>query len=158
VRKLQQRKKLGRRGSEVGPTSAKLSLVHSLFHTNTADTKDTLFPSDAYWQMRKTASRPRSWANFSLLSLCSHRNAWANLHLLGQPNTFFAAGKKSKGGLGADARARWCTGCAKAHPGAGLDEGILPFSLPILVYIENPYSSQQIIVTNDGAPSSIRRR
>jgi hypothetical protein len=32
----------------------------------------------------------RSWANFSLLSLYSHRNAWANLHILGQPNTFLA--------------------------------------------------------------------
>jgi hypothetical protein len=32
------------------------------------------------------------WANFSLLSLYSHRNAWANLHLLGQPNTLLARG------------------------------------------------------------------
>ena len=39
-------------------------------------------------QVRKTPSWPRSWANFSLLSLYSHRNALANLHLLGQPNTF----------------------------------------------------------------------
>jgi Ca2+-binding EF-hand superfamily protein len=39
-------------------------------------------------QVRKTPSWPRSWANFSLLQLYSHRNAWANLHLLGQPNTF----------------------------------------------------------------------
>ena len=43
-------------------------------------------------QVRKTPSWPRSWANFSLLPLYSHRNAWANLHLLGQPNTFLAAG------------------------------------------------------------------
>jgi hypothetical protein len=28
-------------------------------------------------------SWPRSWANFSLLQLCSCQNAWANLHLLG---------------------------------------------------------------------------
>jgi hypothetical protein len=42
-------------------------------------------------KVRKTPSRPRSWANFSLLSLFSHRNAcWANLHLLGQPNTLLA--------------------------------------------------------------------
>ena len=34
-------------------------------------------------QVRKSPSWPRSWANFSLLQLCSHRNAWANLHLLG---------------------------------------------------------------------------
>jgi alpha-mannosidase len=34
---------------------------------------------------------PRSWANFSLLWLYSHRNAWANYHILGQPNTFLAA-------------------------------------------------------------------
>ena len=46
-------------------------------------------------QVRKTPSWPRSWANFSLANfslsyLCSHRNAWANLHLLGQPNIFLA--------------------------------------------------------------------
>ena len=32
----------------------------------------------------------RSWANFSLLWLYSYWNAWANLHRLGQPNTFLA--------------------------------------------------------------------
>ena len=39
-------------------------------------------------QVRKTSSWPRSWANFSLLYLYSHRNPWANLHLSGRPNTF----------------------------------------------------------------------
>jgi hypothetical protein len=39
---------------------------------------------------RKMQRWPRSWANFSLLQLYSHRNVWANLHLLGQPNTFLA--------------------------------------------------------------------
>jgi hypothetical protein len=39
---------------------------------------------------RNTPSWPRSWANFSLLQLYSHRNAWANLHLLGQSDTFLA--------------------------------------------------------------------
>jgi hypothetical protein len=43
-------------------------------------------------QVRKTPRRPRSWANSSLLSLYSHRNARASVHLLGQPNTFLAAG------------------------------------------------------------------
>ena len=38
-------------------------------------------------QVRTTPSRPRSWANVSLSWLYSHRNARANLHLLGQPNT-----------------------------------------------------------------------
>jgi hypothetical protein len=38
-------------------------------------------------KVRKLTSWPRSWANFSLLQLYSHRNAWANLHLLGQPDT-----------------------------------------------------------------------
>ena len=38
-------------------------------------------------QVRKTPSWPRSWANFGLLELYFHRNAWANLHLLGQPNS-----------------------------------------------------------------------
>ena len=40
--------------------------------------------------MRKTPSWPKSWANFSLWQLHSHKNAWANLHHLGQPNTFLA--------------------------------------------------------------------
>jgi hypothetical protein len=38
----------------------------------------------------KTPSWPRSWANSSLLYQYSRRNAWANLHLLGQPDTFLA--------------------------------------------------------------------
>ena len=42
-------------------------------------------------QVRKIPSRPRSWANFSLLPLYSQRNTWANVHLLGQPNTLLAA-------------------------------------------------------------------
>jgi hypothetical protein len=42
-------------------------------------------------KVRKAPSWPRSWANFSLLQLYSHRGAWANLHLLGQPDTFLAA-------------------------------------------------------------------
>jgi ankyrin repeat protein len=41
-------------------------------------------------QVRKMPSWPRSWGNCSLLQLYSHRNTWANLHLLGQPNTFLA--------------------------------------------------------------------
>ena len=43
-------------------------------------------------QVRKTPSWPRSWANFSRLSLYSRWNAWANWHLLGQPDTFLASG------------------------------------------------------------------
>jgi hypothetical protein len=46
-------------------------------------------------QVRKTLSWPRSWANFSLLLLFSHRNAWASLHLLGQPNTSLARSSRS---------------------------------------------------------------
>jgi hypothetical protein len=47
--------------------------------------------------VRKTPSWPRSWANFSLLWLYSFWNAWANLHLLGQPNTFLAYAKNIEG-------------------------------------------------------------
>jgi hypothetical protein len=43
-------------------------------------------------QVGETPSWPRSWANFSPLSLYSRRNAWVNLHLLGQPNTFLSFG------------------------------------------------------------------
>ena len=42
-------------------------------------------------QVRKSPSWPRSWASCSLLQLYSHRKAWANLHLLGQPDAFLAA-------------------------------------------------------------------
>jgi hypothetical protein len=31
-----------------------------------------------FTQVRKTPSWPRSWSNFSHLSLYSHMNAWAN--------------------------------------------------------------------------------
>ena len=41
-------------------------------------------------KVRKTPRWPRSWANYSLLQLYSNCNAWANLHILGQPNTFLA--------------------------------------------------------------------
>jgi hypothetical protein len=42
------------------------------------------------YKVRKMPSWPRSWANFSPLQLYPHRNVWANLHLLGQPDTFLA--------------------------------------------------------------------
>jgi hypothetical protein len=45
-------------------------------------------------EVRKMPSWPRSRANFSLLQLYSHRNTRANLHLLGQPNTFLARGAR----------------------------------------------------------------
>ena len=48
-------------------------------------------------QVRKAPSWPRSWANFSPSQLCSHRNAWANLHLLGQPDTFLARVRRGLG-------------------------------------------------------------
>jgi len=42
-------------------------------------------------QVRETPSWPRRWANFSLFQLYSNRNAWADRHLLGQPDTAHAA-------------------------------------------------------------------
>ena len=50
-------------------------------------------------RVRKRPSWSRSWANFSLLWLYPYWNAWANLHILGQPNTFLAAvgGKRQTG-------------------------------------------------------------
>ena len=38
-------------------------------------------------QVRKAPGWPRGWANLSLVWLHSHKNAWANSHLLGQPIT-----------------------------------------------------------------------
>jgi hypothetical protein len=41
---------------------------------------------------------------------------------------------------------------------AGLDEGLLSFSIPILVYMDNPlYKVQRMSLTNDSAPSYIHR-
>jgi hypothetical protein len=43
------------------------------------------------WQRSEKGVRlAQKLANFSLLQLYSRRSAWANLHLLGQPNTFLA--------------------------------------------------------------------
>jgi hypothetical protein len=42
------------------------------------------------WQVRKTPSWHRSWANSSRVELYSCRIAWANLRLLGQPKTLFS--------------------------------------------------------------------
>jgi hypothetical protein len=64
----------------------------------TADSLDKSYMrllSDWRAQVRKTPSWPRSWANFSLLQLCFHSNAWANLHVLGQPDTLLARKGKS---------------------------------------------------------------
>ena len=55
-----------------------------------------------FQKVRKTPSWPRSWANFSLFQLYSHRNAWANLRLLRQPNTFLAEGGALDGRAGED--------------------------------------------------------
>ena len=48
-------------------------------------------------QVRTMPSWPRSLANFSRLQLYSHRNTWANLHLLGQPDTFLAPERRGHG-------------------------------------------------------------
>jgi hypothetical protein len=54
--------------------------------------QEALLAFDKAIKVRKTPSWPRSWANFSLLQLYSRRDSWANLHRLGQPNTFLAQG------------------------------------------------------------------
>ena len=60
-----------------------------------------------------TPSWPRSWANFSLLPLYPHRKAWANWHLLGQPDTFLAAGERAAG----HRWARHKVGCGRSAQG-----------------------------------------
>jgi hypothetical protein len=58
-------------------------------------------------QVRKMPSRPRSWANLSLLQLYTHRNAWADSQRLGHPNTLLAPGEggpRHAGGAGAGGR------------------------------------------------------
>ena len=76
-------------------------------------------------KVRKTPSWPRSWANFSLLSLYSHRNARANVHLLGQPNIFIATAalprcrsQRIHRTSGSTRRTRWCAprrACPRGH-------------------------------------------
>jgi hypothetical protein len=55
-----------------------------------AEARKTLGYSGVYQfvttKVRETPSWPGSWANSSPFSLYSHRNAWANVHLLGQPD------------------------------------------------------------------------
>ena len=77
-------------------------------------------------QVRKTPSWPRSWANFSLLSLYSHRNPWTNFHRLGQPNTFLSlqTGAPAAGGLGL----RFCVqaeGDTRRHTSAQLVKSLI---------------------------------
>jgi hypothetical protein len=45
----------------------------------------------SFAQVRRTPRWPGSWADCTPLLLHSHKNAWANLYLLGQPNTFLTA-------------------------------------------------------------------
>jgi hypothetical protein len=75
-------------------------------------------------QVRKTPSWPRSWANCSLLWLYSHRNAWANLHLLSQLNNFLARGRgRSPGRRSACGTARaTSTAASRCSP---LPEGLV---------------------------------
>jgi hypothetical protein len=68
--------------------------------------------------VRSTPSRSRSWANFSPLPLYSHGNARANLHLLGQPNTFLAQGAAGVLGAAAAAVGRLGGGVAAGRGGA----------------------------------------
>ena len=66
-------------------------------------------------QVRKAPSSPRSWANFSPLHLCSHRHAWVNLPLVGQPNTFLAAVQEGVEACAAKGRAHERPAFRRAH-------------------------------------------
>jgi hypothetical protein len=69
--------------------------------------------------VRKTPSWPgRSWANFSRLWLYSCMNAWTNLHLLGQLDTFLAARRPAATAAGAITTGRWPRGTLSGPPGA----------------------------------------
>jgi hypothetical protein len=84
-----------------------------------ADAPPAARPPDA--QVKKTPSWPRSWANFSLLYLYFHRNAWANLDLLGQSDTFLAGGGVL--GEGVEARAHIKAGAAELRYGGARRAG-----------------------------------
>jgi uncharacterized protein (DUF608 family) len=81
-------------------TSIEHGLKDLLVNSPATFLKTGLWLADGRWrqyesyscnQVRKMRSWPRSWANFSLLQLYSHRRkTWANLHRLGQPDTFVA--------------------------------------------------------------------
>ena len=57
----------------------------------------SLLHADPRLQVRQPPSWPRSWANFSLLQLYHHRNAWANLYFLGHVNTFLCCSRGCRG-------------------------------------------------------------
>ena len=59
--------------------------------TARARAADRIFYGGLMRQVREAPSRPGSRAGLSRLQLCSHGNAWDNLHLLGQPDTLLAA-------------------------------------------------------------------
>ena len=66
-------------------------LWYSHKHGFVPDADYALLTEKCAAKVRKTPRWPgRSWVNFSLLQLYSHRNTWANLRLLGQSNTFLA--------------------------------------------------------------------
>jgi hypothetical protein len=62
---------------------------------------------------RKKPSWPRSWANRRLLQLYSPRDAWANLHLSGQPNNFLKEIPALDHDCGSEQwrLTKWQTGC-----------------------------------------------
>ena len=66
--------------------------IASLFLQSTPEAASFLFERGVP-KVSKPPSWPRSWASSSPFKLCSSVDAWASLHLLGQPNTFLAAGE-----------------------------------------------------------------
>jgi hypothetical protein len=71
-----------------GVTKYGASAISGFFLLHPTVEKKPVYPT----QVRKTPHVPaRGWASFSLLWLYSHWHARANLHFLGQPDSFLAA-------------------------------------------------------------------
>ena len=95
-------------------------------HMVTAKAKGGIVAIGICHKVRKTPSWSRSWVNFSLLWLCSHRNSRANWQLLGQPNTFLAAARGAAARrVGAEIRADNSGG-----PGGPTGPLVTPFQTP----------------------------
>jgi hypothetical protein len=101
-------------------------------------------------KVRQAPSWPTSWANFSLLQLYSHRNAWTNSHLVASLTLFSLQANERPVSF---KLGRICRFCNTAHPpytrfanilGASISEATMRPS-PRL-YAINLYNSHRLYV------------